>query len=330
MIRDGEADRSVNMHGAISCVNHADRPAVFECASCRTHACGDCAKHVWTPKGFVDECPACHVPMQVIGKTVARMREAAERPDPGAAAYLRRIPEFLAFPSNRSVLLMVIGTTLLTAPLYWAVANNMAPYLVLLGVILIKSLEASLYFRFVTQTAWGVRDITPPDVTDISEDLIGPLFRYVVATLPILIAAGWYGEVEHGSILAGLLTLELHARAIFDQTGPGILFAVGLLLLPLLTVIAAVSRSAFAVLNPAIWVSSLQIVGSTYVVAVLAFYGVLAFEHLALMPVILKLKIAHSIPVLTTLLCLVLAYLSMALRARLLGGLCEPYFRSEE
>ena len=290
------------------------------------HACADCARHVWTRQGFVDECPRCRVPMRELSAVVERMRKAAQAPRPGTAQFLARIPEFLAFPGNKSVLWMVVGLALITTPLYWATRNNLAPMFMVVGVAIVKALEASVYFRFVTQTAYGVRDITPPDVTDLVDDLFGPLFRYLVALLPIIGAAAWWGEEAMGSAVMGLLLFEFNITALLSSTGPAVLFVAGVALLPLTTVVAAISRSAISVLNPAVWVSSLRILGPSYLVAVIAFYAVLAFEYLALVPVALKLNLEHSVPVVTSLFTAITAYLAMALRARILGGLCEPHF----
>jgi hypothetical protein len=291
------------------------------------HACADCVKHVWTPDGFVDECPRCKVVMKRLTEVADRLAARAASPEPGAAAYLARLPEFLVFPARRSVLLMILGLTVFTGPLYWAVGANYHPALVWTGILVIKALEASVYFRMVTQTAYGEREISPPDVTDLADDLAGPLVRYLVATLPILAAAMWYGEARFDSMLLGILSLQLGFSNLLDYPGPAVLMAAGIVLLPLLTVIAAVSRSALAVANPALWVHSLRVLGTTYPVAVVAFYAMLGFEVFALGPVLVKLQLEYSIPVVTTFIALFAGYLAMALRARLLGGLCEPYFR---
>ncbi len=315
------------MRGFISCVNHAGQPALFECRECRMHACRECVKHTWTPSGFIDECPRCHVAMPPIHGVAERLAQQASAATPGAAAYLARLPEMLAFPANRSVLIMLIGLVMINGPLYWAVENNFHGYLALVGIGIVKALEASVYFRFVSQTAFGVKEITAPDVTDLADDLLGPLLRYIVAGAPILIAIIWYGLAAFDNVFSGLVIIGLSPARILDYSGPAMLMLAGLALWPLLTVIAAVSNSVLAVLNPAVWVSSLRTLGSTYVVAVLAFYAALGFEYFALVPVLYKLQMEHSILILTSAVSLLLLYLSMALRARLLGGLCEPYFR---
>jgi hypothetical protein len=66
----------------------------------------------------------------------------------------------------------------------------------------------------------------------------------------------------------------------------------------------------------------------TYVVGVAAFYGVLAFDFLVLRPLLLDLAADFDIPLLTTLTITTVAYLPMALRARILGAMCEPYLKA--
>ena len=131
---------------------------------------------------------------------------------------------------------------------------------------------------------------------------------------------------ELGSIQAAFILFAMDAALLFDGGGlPAILLCIGVALLPLLTIVAAVSGSVVSVLNPLIWVHAIRILGATYVVGALCFYAVLLVESLVWMPLLLDLRTEVDIPVITTLVTLFLAYLPMALRGRVLGGMVEPF-----
>ncbi len=315
------------MSALLDCVNHPHTPALFECKQCRAHVCKECAKHIWQDDRFVDLCPKCDNELDEIPGVAERMQRAAEAPEPGPVSFAERIPKFLSFPFTGSVLVMCVGLAVFTAPLYWAVRNNISPVLAILGMMIIRGLEISIYFRFVQKTAYGEREMTPPDVTDLGQDFVEPLVCYVVALLPCIAAIGWYGELHYDSVLFGLLLFEADPWAILDYTGPAVLLVAGVALLPLLTMIAALSRSPASVLNPALWAHSLGVFGSTYLVAMIAFYAVIAFEYLGLLPILVRFRQDVDIPVVTSVLTLTIAYLAMSVRARILGGLGEPYLR---
>lgn len=311
----------------LACRNHIDRPARFECRQCRAHVCDDCAKHTWVEGGFVDLCPLCGTALTAIEGVAAAEAERDSVPDPGPSAYVARIPEFLTFVVNRSVLFMVIGLTMITLPLYWAVGHNMSMFLGILGILIIRGLEATVYFRFVSQTSFGETDIHPPEAADLVDELFGPLFRYLVALSPIIVGVAWWGLERFDSVWFGLLLFDAAPRDVLSFTGPAVLVCGGVALLPLLTIIAAISGSAVAVLNPLMWVHALRVFGVTYLVAAGAFYGLMAVDYMVVVPLLGRFRAAFDVPVFTSGVILIVAYLSMALRARVLGGLGEPYFR---
>jgi hypothetical protein len=247
----------------------------------------------------------------------------------GPQGFVERIPDFLVFPATKSPLLICLGLALIATPTRWAIHNNLSPFMALIGLVIVTGLELSTYFRFVTETAYGKLDVAALEVTDIYDDLVGPLVRYLVACLPMVLAIAWFGH-NQGSIFVGINAMTIDATVIFSDPGPAVIYSFGLLLLPLLTVVAAVSRSALAVINPRIWVQSLRILGATYLVAAAAFYIVLGFEIVFWQPLLLDLSYEDPIPLVTPVLTTMLSYLAMALRARILGGLCEPYFKDED
>ena len=316
------------MAAHLACANHADRVAVFECRQCHKHVCEDCTDRKWSQKGFTDLCPKCAIPMLELTEAMRAIENAGSAPERGIRGFLVRIPDFLAFPATPAVLMICLGLAIITTPIYWAIGNNMSMFLALIGIVIVKSFELATYFRFVSQTAFGEKPDTL-DITDIWDDLIGPLVRYIAACLPIVAAVIWFGDTI-GSVTIGALVFMMDQTIIFEFPGPATLYLVGMLLLPLLTVIAAVSRSAFDVLNPAIWLQSLRILGATYAVGALAYYLVLAFEIVFWNSMLLELRLDNPVPFVTPVLVNALTYLSMALRARILGVLCEPYFNEPD
>lgn len=312
--------------GGNHCLRHPETRARFQCPKCGP-VCDRCTEHKWVGGGFVDECLSCR---QRVSERANKGAPRVTVADRTAAGFVRRIPEFLQFPANRSVLYMLIGLTLITAPLYWAITNNLVPGLGLLGLIIVKSLEASVYFRFVFKTAYGESEIDPPDAESLVDDLFGPLLRYLAALLPIIAAIVLWGQ-ELGSIQVAFILFTMDASLLFDAGGlPAILLCVGVALLPLLTIVAAVSGSVLSVLNPVIWVHAIRILGATYVIGAACFYGILLVETLVWMPLLIDLGTEVDIPIVTTLVTLFLAYLPMALRARFLGGMVEPFLADLE
>jgi hypothetical protein len=101
-----------------------------------------------------------------------------------------------------------------------------------------------------------------------------------------------------------------------------VLFRSGIALWPLMTMIAAIGKSVIATYNPIIWIKTLRTFGTDYVIGVLLFYAVLVAEAL----VIPQIARALTIPLFGALIVQFLAYLPMALRARLLGAICAPYY----
>lgn len=282
----------------------------------------DCSDHRWTPRGFADWCKTCKAPLERLDQPKVSTAE------PGPAAYLGRVREFLSFPFQRSVLVMLGGLAVFVAPLAWAVAHNIIPGVSAYGRIVIVGLEASIYFHFVTSTGYGKQTIEPPDFSDPGESLFEPATRYFAALVPLLLSLIWLG-LELGSITDALALSAAKDPLVvlLDHPGPMAAILLSLLLLPILTVIAAVAGSAFTVLDPRVWIQSLRTVGATYFVATALFFTVLGLEIFVLGPVLLTIRADYSIPVLTSVVTLFISYLPMAFRARLLGGLIEPYFQ---
>ena len=268
------------MPGTLTCSNHLDRVAVYECTGCDDYLCAACVVAVKASGEPVYQCARCQGLVRALGEASAPGRSPVveEAPEPGPRAYFARLPALLHYPMQPSVLYALLGLSLFTTVLYWAARNNLSFIIALLALVLAKGLEATIYFHVVHTTAYGDERFEPPDFTTLIDDFIAPLFRYLVAASPLVAALLWFGSQAYGSASAGWLAFATHPTAILSFPGPTVLLIAGLVLLPLLTAIAAIGQSAVNVLNPVIWVRSLRIMGSTYAAAAAAYYAVLALE----------------------------------------------------
>ncbi len=307
------------MRITLSCDTHAAATAAFECPSCRSHLCEtECSKRIWAAGGFVHQCVRCDAMLRPLDQ------DEVTPVAPGPRAFLDRLPELLMYPVRQSTLLTLLGLALITTPLRWGVSQTKLHGLAVLGIILIEALQAAIYFRLVSQTAHGDEDASPPDISEIWSDLIAPLFLYAAALLPILAGFAWMSD-QIGSAEYAAHMLLTRPAAMWAHKGPLVLIVFGLFMLPLFTAIAALSRSPAPVLLPSVWKRFGEIMGGTYAVASAAFFCVLALEVLVWLPFMSYLRAEHSLPMITAVITTALAYLPMALRARLLGGMIEPY-----
>lgn len=300
------------------CAEHPERRAAFQCPECRSTVCADCTHHAWASNGFIDRCQACDVPLTqlVTSKSSHRFDQRT---------YLERIPDVVATLKRPSNLWLMAGLTLLTAPLTGAIIYIMDPALAFMGQVLIFGLEAVAYLTVITQTARGDIDVQPPEFTDIQEDFVRPMLRYLAASLPIVVGVIWFA-FESISALRVLDVIGGHPQALFDQPGPALLVVIGIALFPLTSIIAATCYSISAVLNPLLWIHCLRTLGTDYFPAMVVFLGVLGFEIFVWLPWMYELYWQLNIPVLVLAVTTFLSYLPMFLRAHLLGALVAPHY----
>lgn len=299
------------------CLEHPNQNLIFDCDSCISSQCIDCVDHRWVGDGFADYCRRCDKPLA----RVAGVAISADTPEEGVTPYLERIPEFLAFPFERSVMLMLVGLTLITCALrgLGSVIVFGAGYLEVMAF----GLEAWVYFHLVLSTAAGHREIELPRFD--YDELWNVLWRYFAALLPIIIGIIWLAFEIH-SFFAALAAVDGATASELSLTGPGTMILVGVLFWPLLTIIAALSSSAGAVLHPVNWYLYLRAMGLSYVVGAILFYLVLAAETLIVGAVALLVLTHLDIPVITSLVLTLFAYLPVVIRARMLGALAQPHY----
>lgn len=243
---------------------------------------------------------------EIAARRAAKLqREARSFPPLG-----QRMAKVFTYVRAPSVLLVLLGLAILTYFLRWAP---------MIGGVLAAGLEAAIYFRMVEYTAAGEETLEPPDFTDIYDDIIAPFLRYLATLVPLFVAIFWAGLVVVQAISNPLGGASRDLIGALE--GPGLLLLAWVILWPLLTAVAAMHRSATAVLNPMAWIAGLRVLGADYVLAVLAFYAVLIVEILAL-PFVAQLG---YLPMVTPILLSFLMYLFMAARARILGALLQPH-----
>ncbi len=289
-----------------SCPRHPSVEARYHCPRCGEDACGDCVKKLASGLNPVLEHVDCGGMVEDLGKLTATAA-AARR---GVIVPLwRRLGDVAGYIMHPEVLFSLLGL---------AIARYVLRFVPLIGGWLGLSFEAGVYFRIIETSAHGDPDLTPPDFSAIDE-LFEPLVRYLAAVAPIVGAFIWAGV----SLFGGSV------RSLADLRGPLILLSAGVLFLPLLLAIAALTRSVLAMYDPRVWVRTLRRFGVQYLLAVLLFYGLLVVEQIGAL--FIAGGIARMpIPVLPVIVGYFALYIPMALRGRLLGALCEPYMGHQQ
>jgi hypothetical protein len=236
----------------------------------------------------------------------------------GVAHFLEELPGAALSIFSQHALLACFGLAVATYAILRVLLDPTSLLLSFIAVVLVAALQLATYFHFIYQTALGEEGV---DLGRLLEDLGGAMIRFGLAWSPILFAMAGFGEPTFGSSLFGLVVCLTDPQLIFESTGPATLYVIGILLLPLLTVIAAISHQSIEVLNPWIWIHTLKVLGPTYPVAAAIFYGTYGLERFVWDPMMHKYITFAVVP------ALALTYLPMLLRARILGLLCEPHLR---
>lgn len=309
--------------GILRCATHPSAAAPFYCPSCDASYCQDCVAYI--ARGKVDQCTKCNAIVRRIPQSGERSLSNDRTPPPrGAPAFLDRLGEIIRYPIQSSVVMVLVGLAIFTSVLGWAVGTNISGVLALLGLLFILGLEASVYFHIVRRTALGDDQLDPPEVENLVDDFFAPAFRYVVACSPIVAALFLYGEERFGSVWMGL-TVLVEPWPVLDYPLPAALLIAGILLLPLLTAIAAISESAVATLHPGLWLQSLRTMRGTYLAGTVVFYAVMALQYFVLNRALFEIAATVDIPFVTTLFVTTVSYLPLAMRAKVIGAMCEPY-----
>ncbi len=289
------------------CAAHRDQDAKYYCPHCDLSKCSNCVQSVWQNNLASHRCRQCNnvVEHYALPQSVGTI-----------ADYVAMIPEMFQFPFQRSVLMVLIGLSLLMAPLDWAIGNNASGILAQMGRVIRFGIEASVYFHLLRRVAFGSKDFSAPDFTDFYDDIIAPLWNLVFAFIPVIAAMIWAAVSLYDSVFS---LFSVDPKDVFGLAGPAFALAVALLLLPLTTIIAAMSASRLQILNPVEWVKTLQLIGWQYPIGAGLFYVVFFAEVFVLVQLQTTLL---AIPVLGRLIGVMVVYTAMAIRAKILGSLC--------
>jgi hypothetical protein len=307
------------------CSEHPDAIALAACTACGRRLCSGCVELAL--EGNAAHCAHCHAiaePLPTIARPARTSTTPVARTIPVAAVVVAggtvALPDpswsgkIMSYMLARETLLVLAGLAAVTALLRWS--GNTITWAMAAG------LEASYFFHIVVDSAGGGKQLELPDFSSVYDDMIEPLRRYALTLVPIAAAIIWYGvKLEH-DWSAGVAAIAAHPHSILHYPGPAALLVAGLALWPLMTAIAAIGRSVLAAYNPVVWFQSLRLFGMRYIAGAIVFYALLVGEAYAV-PALAPLL---SIPIAGAFAIQSVSILAMALRARVLGAVCEPYF----
>lgn len=309
-----------------ACTEHPRGEARATCTGCNRLLCGEC---VALPLDGNDErcvhCTAVTTPIARAPVEAPQRLPAATVVGSGAVTFhdedASPVTKVVRYLFARETVWTLVALTVFTTILRGLAGDPLGMMTGgLLGLIL-TGIEISYYFRVLTSVARGETEFRTPDFSSLGDDVFDPLIRYVATFVPMVIAVLWLGAVTTGHRLDGLELMVERPHAIFAHAGPGLLFGAWLALWPLMTVIAAIGRSIIATYNPWIWVRTLAMLKLRYVVGASIFYALVLAEAY-LIP---SLAGILAIPYLGVLAIALLSSFAMALRACVLGIVCEPY-----
>lgn len=297
------------------CARH-QRDATLFCPGCSTHYCYSCAQHVWSEKGVSGQCPTCKVILEPFGRG---------RPDGASAlsrfgSFLAQLPLVLIYPLRPSVLFALALLSGLSWLMWFYLPQSMAS--VMIASLIIGGLSWAVYFNMIECTACGLEDLPLRSLLGV----VRPVMWMVAAHLPITAGGIWLAIATARSWSDWLRPDDISFAILEANPGPAALILLGVLLLPLLLALAALTRSFFAILNPANWWRVLRIMGITYLFAASAFYA-LYLAHIFLYDPYVRAQIPSLLEdsAMATLAIYFLGYVPMAVQARLLGAMCRPY-----
>jgi hypothetical protein len=310
------------------CTEHPRSDARATCTGCSRLLCAEC---VALPLDSNDErCVHCNAVTTPVARAPVAVVAPASVPaatvvGAGGVTFLEHdaspVTKVVRYLFARETVWTLAALTVLTTILRGLAGDALAMWSGGLVGLIVTGIEISYYFRVLTSVARGETEFRTPDFSSLHEDVVDPLIRYVATLVPLVIAVLWLGAVTTGHRLDGVDVMIERPHAIFDHAGPGLLFGAWLALWPLMTVIAAIGRSIVATYNPWIWIKTLAMLRLRYVIGASIFYALVLAEAYAIPPLASLLAIPYA----GVLAIALLLSFAMALRACVLGIVCEPY-----
>ena len=227
------------------CSKHAGKRAGWRCESCQQNLCPDCAAHSGLTNTSAVLCVHC-------GGLAQRLMVAKPR-----RPYWEMLPTFIKAIFSLEGVLQILAVSVAI------ILTNLIPFV---GGVISKFIFISYYFRVILQAAHGAERLPEPtDFTDIS-DIIGPMLRFFMASLMIWLPAALYIGFTVG--ISGFSLKALSGGVVL------LLVIAGVLYFPAAIIVAAISDSALAVINPAITVRMILRFPGEYLLTV-AVWGLL-------------------------------------------------------
>ncbi len=309
----------------IVCPRHADAAATFECPDCRAFACGRCAKTLVVRNKPIAQCPGCGGMLRAMVVTSGASRAArdARQHQVREVSLVGWLTDAARYVTRPSVLIAMVGLAVVAGICLWVSDRTIALYGAFM-VLLARALEATTYFHVVERSAFGDDELAPPEYDVFWDSVLTPVLRYLVASLPLLAGLVWYAVASDTGTRAPLL-LAADPWQLFDHRGPAVVVCAGLLLWPLTTLVAAITRSLTSTLHPLVWIDTVRAMGRDYALATVGFLAILAIETMVWMPFVMEFAARVPSTFLAAILVAFLGYLPMVMRARLLGTAVEPH-----
>ena len=283
-----------------TCSQHAGARAAWRCENCRRSLCPDCAAHSGLVNTNAVLCVHCGGLAQKL--MVPRPRK----------------PYWQMFPVFLKAIFSLEGAIQILAVAVVMVLLGMIP---LLGPLLSRCIFIGYYFRVIMQATYGAERLPEPgDFTDIG-DLLGPVFRFFLASLVIWLPAVLYVFlVARGQ--SDFQLRDLSGTVIF------LLISVGVLYFPAAVIIAAISDSALSVINPVVTVRMIMRFPGEYLLTV-AIWGFLnVLDGLLWFKLVLwsnTLHIPIFVPILVTMVGLVIPIFTAFIMGRLIYQNAEHF-----
>ena len=193
-----------------------------------------------------------------------------------------------------------------------AIALYAAGWLPLVGGILSKFIFISYYFKVILHSALGSETLPEPaEFTDFGA-IFGPVFRFFLATTLI-----WLPALLYVIFVVGVAGFDI------KQVSPPILVllvGIGVVYFPAAIIVAAISDSTLAMLNPMITMQMILRFPGQYLLTV-AVWGVLNIIDGALMILLFGISRAFYVPVLTPVLLSMVGLIIPIFTAFILGRL---------
>jgi hypothetical protein len=301
---------------SLGCTTHKGTPAVWECRPCGAYRCGECVKMLGD--GRTAMCKTCgglatalSVAQGARGAVPARAAQSGSD-----APLVERLVGGLGYVARPSVLMVLAGLAIIVYLGQFARGFTIAH--TLFATLFFTGIEAAVYFHIVTQVAWGHDELNPPDFEDLWEGAFAPALRYIASYIPLVIGLVWGG--------LRMLDLLQNPRGSLSGLGaPAALILAWVILWPLMTAVAALGRSMFAMYNPLVWAHTLRVLGMDYAVGAMAFWAVLGVETFLLYPAMFAFVDKVDIPILGGYVAAFVVLVPKALRAMIVGEMCKPY-----